>query len=168
MPMVAKGLAKLTEECGEVVERAGQALPALLAAKPHSGFSPELVDEMADLMAAILFVAEKSDLDCALEIKRLHAADDAAALRGHEGLPALITACGQLQQVAGKKMARPGSDEHWDGKGSLNGRLNEAMTAVLRAIGSVTCNDALYKERMSQRASEKLARFRSWDTEPIA
>jgi len=66
MALPANGLAKLAEECGELVQVIGKKL-AYYATQEHPDGGPplddRLRDEMADVMAAIGVVAEIYDLD---------------------------------------------------------------------------------------------------------
>jgi NTP pyrophosphatase (non-canonical NTP hydrolase) len=66
MPMNNKGLTKLIEECSELSQIAAKKIAFL-----HTDFHPDgngsmkdrLEDEIADVMAAAVFVASKLDLD---------------------------------------------------------------------------------------------------------
>ena len=65
MTMAAKGLAKLIEECGELVAVAGKRL-AYYTTDDHPDGGPSLVtrleDEIADVCAAIALVISMNDL----------------------------------------------------------------------------------------------------------
>lgn len=61
--MHSKGLAKLVEECGELIRIAGKLIA--FPDKHPSGLNcrQELIDELADVLAACQFVANKYQLD---------------------------------------------------------------------------------------------------------
>lgn len=64
MSMSHKGLAKLMEEAGEVVQVAGKVLAYGLGEHPDGSLlKPRLEDEIADIEAACMFVARRLDLD---------------------------------------------------------------------------------------------------------
>lgn len=66
MPMAAKGLAKLAEECGELLQVIGKKLAYFDTDKhPDNGppLSLRLEDEIADVMSACEFVIEIFDLN---------------------------------------------------------------------------------------------------------
>lgn len=66
MPMCAKGMTKLIEECGELVQALGKKLAYYDTDEHPDGGPPlsrRLEDEMADVSAAIEFVADKLRLD---------------------------------------------------------------------------------------------------------
>lgn len=68
MPMAQKGLAKLIEECGELIQEAAKAEGMNLDIdKPHwDGKGPlreRMENEMGDVIAAINFVCRKFDLN---------------------------------------------------------------------------------------------------------
>lgn len=66
MTMAAKGLAKLIEECGEVIQVAGKRLAYYTTEEHPDGKSPlneRMEDELGDLLASIYFYAEIANLD---------------------------------------------------------------------------------------------------------
>lgn len=66
MPLTAGGLAKLAEECGELVQVIGKKLAYPVTQDHPDGGPPlddRLRDEMADVMAAIGVVSEIYDMD---------------------------------------------------------------------------------------------------------
>lgn len=78
MPMSQKGLAKLTEELGELLQEVGKAQAMNLDIDtPHwDGKGPlraRLIDEMADVEAAIAFVRDKFGIDPFATYERRHA-----------------------------------------------------------------------------------------------
>ena len=66
MPMNAKGLTKLMEECGELVQIAAKKSACLDTDEHWDGkgsLKTRLEDEMGDVLAAVAFVARTLDLD---------------------------------------------------------------------------------------------------------
>lgn len=65
MTMTANGLAKLIEECGEVIQIAGKLLAYPKGVHPDGKghLHTRLENELADLSAAMTFVAETHNLD---------------------------------------------------------------------------------------------------------
>lgn len=82
------------------------------------------------------------------------------------GLVKLVEECGELIQIASKKMTRMDSDEHWDGAGLLSTRLEDEMGDVLAAIKIVTVNFSLNPLRITEQAEKKERLFREWMNEP--
>lgn len=78
------------------------------------------------------------------------------------GLAKLIEECGELQQIAAKKLAYFHTDEHPDGAGSIAVRLEDEMADVIAAAKFVEINFGLDGARIMQRAGMKLDRFKSW------
>lgn len=76
------------------------------------------------------------------------------------GLAKLAEELGELQQVVAKKMACMDTDEHWDGAGSLQLRMEIEMGDVIAAIGFVTETFHLDRNAIANRADAKLHRFR--------
>lgn len=83
-----------------------------------------------------------------------------------DGLVKLVEECGELIQVAAKKMARMDTDDHWDGMGPLSERLEDEMGDVLAAIKTVALNFNLDIDRIIQRSEDKRKLFRKWMEEP--
>jgi NTP pyrophosphatase (non-canonical NTP hydrolase) len=82
----------------------------------------------------------------------------------NSGLTKLIEECGELTQVAAKKIAYFQTDEHPDGKGSLKARIEDEMGDVLAAIGFVGGTLNLDQSRIAQRAEQKTALYLEWHT----
>jgi NTP pyrophosphatase (non-canonical NTP hydrolase) len=81
----------------------------------------------------------------------------------HEGLAKLIEECGELQQIAGKKLACPDTDTHWDGLGSLKERLENEIADVLAACDFVLDKYKLDRIQVSKRLAAKVSQYREWD-----
>ena len=76
MPMRQKGLAKLTEECGELLQVAGKMVqyPELqLLEENHpdgTNLRDRAIEEMGDVLAAVSFVARKLNLNQSAILRR--------------------------------------------------------------------------------------------------
>lgn len=73
MTMTAKGLAKLIEECGELIQIAGKKLACMETDKHWnvSSLSKSLEDEIGDVLAACKFVSGSFNLDKDAIAKRM-------------------------------------------------------------------------------------------------
>lgn len=80
------------------------------------------------------------------------------------GLAKLIEECGELMQVAGKKLAYFHTDEHPDGQGSLKARLGEEIADVMAACDLVRAHllDTETNRNIDIRRESKFARFQMW------
>jgi NTP pyrophosphatase (non-canonical NTP hydrolase) len=78
------------------------------------------------------------------------------------GLAKLIEECGELAQVAGKKLAYYNTDIHPDGAGSLAQRLQDEIADVLAAAQFVAQTFQLNAAAIEARRLRKLALFASW------
>ena len=79
-----------------------------------------------------------------------------------DGLVKLVEECGELTQIAAKKMTRMDTDEHWDGAGSLSERMQNEMGDVIAAIRMVAHNFDLDLAAIDKRAVEKFDLFSQW------
>lgn len=82
-----------------------------------------------------------------------------------KGLAKLIEECGELQQIAAKKLAYLDTDSHPDGTGSMKFRLENEMSDVLAAMHFVADKFALDVDRMDDRAIDKYKLYHQWDSE---
>lgn len=80
-----------------------------------------------------------------------------------KGLAKLIEEIGELQQVAGKKLACYYTDEHPDGKGSLKTRMENEIADVMACCAFVTDRFCLSAERIAKRSMTKLEQYQDWD-----
>lgn len=80
----------------------------------------------------------------------------------HKGLNKLVEECGELIQVAAKKMQFMEEDDHPDGAGSLKRRLEEEMADVLAAITTVKFRLGLDSQFIARRQLEKEIKFIRW------
>lgn len=87
-------------------------------------------------------------------------------MMSNKGLTKLGEECGELVQIAMKKIAYPDTDEHPDGKGSMLRRLEDEMGDVIAAMQFVTDKLGLDRERISVQARHKLVTFHRWDQQP--
>ena len=83
-----------------------------------------------------------------------------------KGLAKLIEECGELQQVAGKRLAYYHTDEHPDGGRSLKERLEDEIGDVVAASMLVTELHGLDEYRIEKRVDQKLALFKEWHADP--
>ena len=77
----------------------------------------------------------------------------------NKGLVKLTEECGELIQIASKKMTRMNDDVHWDGKGKISTRLENEIGDVLAAIAIVTENFGLKRGRIENRLEKKYRLF---------
>ena len=83
------------------------------------------------------------------------------------GVAKLIEECGELTQVLAKKLAYWHTDEHPDGAGSLNRRIEEEMGDVVAAIAFVVKYlPGLSAEAVDARAQAKFQLFEKWESDP--
>ncbi len=82
-----------------------------------------------------------------------------------KGLSKLVEECGELIQIAAKKMAYLESDEHPDGKGSLNIRLQDEIADVQAACSFVMAKLDLDPYYVVRRVQIKLKKYDEWDSE---
>ena len=78
------------------------------------------------------------------------------------GLAKLLEECGELSQVAAKKLAYFHTTDHPDGAGSLNNRLQDEIADVIAACLFVANTFKLDVEVISDRRDRKLALFDQW------
>lgn len=71
--------------------------------------------------------------------------------------------CGELTQICAKMVAYEGTDEHPDGKGSMQARLQEEIADVLAAAGFVMQKLQLDSAAIRTRAETKVGLFKTWD-----
>ena len=83
-----------------------------------------------------------------------------------KGLAKLIEECGELLQVAGKKLAYWNTDDHPDCAGSLDSRLEDEMADVIASVVFVAMTMELDQERIEDRADRKMALFMKWHVDP--
>lgn len=80
-----------------------------------------------------------------------------------KGLVKLMEECGELTQVAAKRLAFKDGDLHWDGKGSLKKRLEDELADVIAASAFVSAKLGLDDRAIERRAAKKLKQFHEWD-----
>lgn len=78
------------------------------------------------------------------------------------GLAKLVEECGELCQIAAKKMNYPDTDDHPDGKGSMKQRLEEEIADVHAAMVIVIEQYELDDIAIATRASRKERLFHKW------
>lgn len=83
-----------------------------------------------------------------------------------KGLAKLLEECGELSQVAAKKLAYYHTDEHPDNAGLLTMRMQDEAADVVAAIRFVGIKFEFDDEEFSARVKRKLALFQTWDAMP--
>ena len=84
----------------------------------------------------------------------------------NNGLTKLIEECGELSQIAAKKIAYIHTDDHPDGSGSMKTRLEEEAADVIAAIAFVCKTLSLDEAAIFERAQKKKERFEKWHADP--
>lgn len=79
-----------------------------------------------------------------------------------KGLAKLIEECGELLQVAGKRLAYYTTNEHPDGGLPLNERLEDEIADVMASCDFVTATHGLDVHRIMERRYAKRALFAAW------
>jgi NTP pyrophosphatase (non-canonical NTP hydrolase) len=79
------------------------------------------------------------------------------------GLTKLIEECGELIQIAAKRIAYHNSYEHPDGQGPMFERLENEISDVQAACRFVTQRMQLDEVRIAERTEAKLLRFQHWE-----
>ncbi len=84
-----------------------------------------------------------------------------------QGLAKLVEECGELIQVAGKRLAYFHTDQHPDGGPPLSERLENEIADVIAACLFVIDVQELDLDRITKRQCAKMALFHEWhiDTE---
>lgn len=82
-----------------------------------------------------------------------------------KGLAKLIEECGELQQVAGKKLAYFNTDDHPDGS-LLSLRMQDEIADVIAAARFVARKFNLDCEEIEARIGRKFRLFERWDADP--
>jgi NTP pyrophosphatase (non-canonical NTP hydrolase) len=82
-----------------------------------------------------------------------------------KGLVKLMEECGELTQIAAKKLAFMETDNHPDGNGSMNMRLQEEIADVLATCTFVIMKFDLDLKFIAKRSSIKVDTFTNWDAE---
>jgi NTP pyrophosphatase (non-canonical NTP hydrolase) len=97
-------------------------------------------------------------------LKATNGVEDLIMVMTAGGLAKLIEETGELQQIAGKKLAYYDTDIHPDGQGSLKKRMEDEIADVMAIIAFVIKSFDLDQELINQRVSTKLKRFEEWDS----
>lgn len=82
-----------------------------------------------------------------------------------KGLAKLIEECGELVQVAGKRLAYYSTDEHPDGGPPMTQRLEDEIADVVAACRLVTRLHGLDVGRILERTESKAALFQRWHSD---
>lgn len=81
----------------------------------------------------------------------------------NKGLTKLVEECGELIQIAAKKMAYMNTDKHPDGNGSLKHRLEDEMADVMAICEFVSLKLNLDENYVLERARKKRELYKKWD-----
>ncbi len=84
------------------------------------------------------------------------------------GLAKLIEETGELQQVAGKKLAYYNTDDHPDGQGSLKTRMEHEIADVMAIVAFVIDHFGLDDNLIAERSAAKLKQYEEWDANPLS
>lgn len=82
------------------------------------------------------------------------------------GLAKLLEECGELSQIAAKKLAYFTTNEHPDNAGPLDLRMQDEIADVVAACLFVVGTFNLDLEAICARRDKKLALFNQWHSDP--
>jgi NTP pyrophosphatase (non-canonical NTP hydrolase) len=83
-----------------------------------------------------------------------------------KGLAKLIEECGELIQVAGKRLAYYRTDAHPDGGAPLSERMEAEISDVMAACKFVIATN-LNRLNIERRVARKLSLFNEWHSDPM-
>lgn len=83
----------------------------------------------------------------------------------NRGLTKLVEECGELTQIAAKKMAYADVDIHPDGR-SMKLRMEDEIADVIAACAYVSGEFKLNQAAIDLRVQEKILLFYKWKLEP--
>jgi NTP pyrophosphatase (non-canonical NTP hydrolase) len=84
-----------------------------------------------------------------------------------KGLAKLIEECGELIQVAGKRLAYYRTDAHPDGGAPLSERMEAEISDVMAACKFVIATHQLDKMAIDRRIVNKLSLFNEWHRDAL-
>ena len=165
--MTLNGLAKLTEEIGELIQVAGKKMAYADGTHPDGkgDLNSRMQEEMGDVIAAIKFASDKLELD----------ADFVAANDEYEltttilnGLPQLIKGLGSLSYSASNMMCIVHSDGQGVTKNAIqkvteSTTLQHEMGLSLASIKFVVKSLNLDKQAIAIRSARKIWQYEAWD-----
>lgn len=166
-----RGIGKVVEEAGEVLQIAGKAMA--FPTDPHPDGKGPLRDrfimELGDLLASLDYLSEMNELSV-MGITAHHTAklpllrSCPIATQSSEqwiGLQYVIQEAGAILQVASEAIAYP-AIPHPDGKGPLRDRMVKRIGHLKAAIYFLCELNVLPNEDIAGRRELKLTLFRSW------
>jgi len=159
MVMTLNGLAKLTEEIGELIQVAGKKMAYADGTHPDGkgDLNSRMQEEMGDVVAAIAFVSKKLKLDV-IAISAISEHELAATILN--GLPHLAKSLGTLSYSASNAIcAICGRGQ----KSDEDGILEHRMGLVLASINLVAKELSLDHQAIAARAARKVWQYESWD-----
>lgn len=83
----------------------------------------------------------------------------------HAGLIKLMEECGELTQIAAKKVAFMHTDDHPDGAGSMKVRLEDEIADVMAVCHMVIRNLKLDEDIIETRKFRKIVLFAKWQND---
>ncbi len=172
-----RGIGKVVEEAGEVLQIAGKAMA--FPTHPHPDGKGPLRDrfimELGDLLASLDYLSEMNELSV-MGINT-HQTTKLTLLRSCPiatqsseqwiGLQYVIQEAGAILQVASEVIAYP-AKPHPEGKGPLRDRMVKRIGHLQAALDFVCEMNGLSNEDIAGRQDLKLALFRSWGLSGIS
>lgn len=172
-----RGIGKVVEEAGEVLQIAGKAMA--FPTDPHPDGKGPLRDrfimELGDLLASLDYLSEMNDLPTS--VIATHRATKLTLLQScpiatgpyerWQGIQYVIEEAGAILQVTSKAIAYP-AKPHPEGKGPLRDRMVKRIGHLQAALDFVCEMNGLSNEDIAGRQDLKLALFRSWGLSGIS
>lgn len=154
------GLSKLVEEAGELTHVIGLILDS--ENEPPLSIQEQFTEELGDLLAACLFVAEANSFptDEVLVYSRVSNLLFQTPSGEANVFTKLAQATGKAMQVIGKLMGTGGDPNHWDGT-NLRDRLEHSLSELLGA-GAFAARVCDVEELVEARKVLKVSVFRGW------
>ena len=160
------GLSKLAEEAGELTYVIGLILDS--ENEPPLSIQEQFAEELGDLLAACLFVAETNSYS--LDEAFAYSKASILLFRTPSGEANVFTklaqATGKAMQVIGKLMGTGGDPNHWDGT-NLRDRLEHSLSELLGA-GAFAAKLCDVEEMVEARKMLKLGVFRCWHIDGLS
>jgi len=152
MVMTLNGLAKLTEEIGELIQVAGKKMAYADGNHPDGkgDLNSRMQEEMGDVVAAIAFVSKKLSLD-AIAIDAIAECELTTVVLN--GLPQMVRNLGRLICAIYGRGQKP--DE--------NGILEYQMGLSLASMNFVVKSLNLDQKAIATRAARKVWQYEAWD-----
>lgn len=158
------GLSKLAEESGELTHVIG----LIVGSEEMTLRLKEMfVEELGDVMAACLFVAETNGFT--LDVSLARAGVNVLLFPNASGVQnvfvKLTQELGPVMQVIGKLMGTGGEMNHWDGS-NLRERLEETVVR-LYVVGLFASKVCSVEEQVEERRKKKGSIFNDWHVDGV-